>query len=152
MDFFLEAAAGPIQKALQTAEERETAERKAKEQESQPREDATMKTAAALARTFAGRELTHEQKKAGGPIVHYAFGALIGGIYGACAERSDDVRSGVGTAFGAALFTGADLIAVPALELAPTSTEISALAAPFAAHLVYGATTEIVRGLVRAAL
>src|ERR1700692_3885046 len=58
---------------------------------------------------------------------------------------------GFGTAFGAALFTGADLVAVPALNLSQSSGDepVASLATPFAAHLVYGAATETVRKLVR---
>jgi uncharacterized membrane protein YagU involved in acid resistance len=52
------------------------------------------------------------------------------------------------------LFTGADLLAVPAFNLAPPLTEqpASSLAKPFAAHIVYGATTELTRRIVRALL
>jgi len=49
---------------------------------------------------------------------------------------------------------GADLVAVPALHLSGSSDDapVSSLATPFAAHLVYGVTTEAVRRLVRAIL
>jgi putative membrane protein len=78
----------------------------------------------------------------------------MGGLYGAAAEYSNVVRSGNGTLFGAALFTGADLVVVPALNLSSSSDEepAAALAAPYAAHLVYGITTEFVRRLVRAVI
>jgi putative membrane protein len=85
----------------------------------------------------------------GGPVVHYAFGALTGGVYGGLAEYSSKVTSGFGTSFGGVLFSTADLLAVPALNLAPPT---SALATPFAAHIVYGATTEFVRRILRGLL
>ncbi len=56
--------------------------------------------------------------------------------------------------FGAALWLGADEVAVPLFGLSgppfayPASTHASALAA----HLVYGATADLVRRAVRAAL
>ena len=115
-------------------------------------EDATMKTADAIAVTVTGgQHLTHEERAAAGPVIHYAFGAVMGGLYGGLAEVSDAATTGFGTTFGSMLFTGADLFAVPALKLAPLPTEqpASALATPLAAHLVYGATTELVRRLVR---
>ncbi|MBS1805712.1 MAG: DUF1440 domain-containing protein [Acidobacteria bacterium] len=118
-------------------------------------DDATMKTADAVVSTVTGgRHLSHEGREKGGPIVHYAFGALMGATYGAIAEGMPQARFGFGTAFGAALFAGADLVAVPALDLsgAPGDEPISALTTPFAAHLVYGAATETVRRLVRALL
>jgi putative membrane protein len=45
-------------------------------------------------------------------------------------------------------------VAVPAFHLSPPLREFppKTLATPFAAHLVYGATTEMVRRLLRAAL
>lgn len=115
-------------------------------------EDATMKAADKLTEAVTGgRHLTHAQRAVGGPIVHYAFGALMGGLYGGLAEYSDAVRAGFGTTFGGLLFAGADLIGVPAARLGPWATEqpASALVDPLATHLVYGATTELVRRTVR---
>ncbi|MGA9586804.1 MAG: hypothetical protein WBQ95_15825 [Terracidiphilus sp.] len=118
-------------------------------------DDATMKTADVVVSIITGgRHLSHEQKEKGGPIVHYAFGAMMGAVYGAIAEELPIATAGFGTAVGAALFAGADLIAVPALNLSQSSGEesLSSLATPFAAHMVYGTATETVRGLIRALL
>jgi len=115
-------------------------------------EDATMKAADKIAETVTGgRHLTHEQREIGGPIVHYSMGALMGGLYGALAEFSPSVRSGFGTTFGGLLFSTADLFGVPALHLGrwPNQYPVSSLANPLASHLVYGATTELVRRTVR---
>ncbi len=78
----------------------------------------------------------------------------MGSLYGGLAEYTPAVTAGYGTTFGGALFAGADLLAVPAFHLSsPEENKLSpALASPFAAHLIYGATTEIVRRIVRAAL
>ena len=118
-------------------------------------EDATMKAADRLVETVTGgRHLTHEQREIGGPIVHYTFGALMGGVYGALAEYSSGVRAGFGTTFGGLLFATADVFGVPALRLGPWPDEypVSSLANPLASHLVYGATTELVRRMVRGIL
>lgn len=154
MDIYIEGAGQTLQRAQQTTEERQNADRQAVEQAGVPREDATMKTAGALVKAVTGRELSYEEKKTAGPIVHYAFGALMGGAYGALAECSETATSGSGTAFGLALFAGADLVAVPALNLSGASGEypISSYTAPFTAHLVYGIATELLRRLVRSAL
>ncbi len=123
--------------------------------DSEPKIDATMKTADAVVSTITGgRHLSLEGQEKGGPIVHYAFGALMGALYGAAAEYSSVARSGFGTTFASALFTGADLVAVPALNLSGSSAgaPVSSLASPFSAHVVYGITTEAVRRAVRAAL
>ena len=145
-------SAGPgaaISKQLETPEEQKQLSQMS------DGEDATMKTADKLATTAqGGQHLTHEQREQGGPIVHYSYGALVGGLYGGLAEYLPIVRSGFGTTYGSALFVGGDLIAVPALGLSkPLSAyPASSYAAPFTAHLVYGATTELVRRLVRWAL
>ncbi len=106
---------------------------------SEPQEDATV------------NHLSRAEKDEGGPIVHYAFGALTGGLYGGLAEYSSTVTSVFGTSFGGALFSAADFLAVPALNLGPSPIDqpASALATPFAAQIIYGATTEFVRRIVR---
>jgi uncharacterized membrane protein YagU involved in acid resistance len=144
-----EFMAGPG-KQLQQSLEKEPAP---KQQKSGEEEDATMKAADAVVEiTTGGRHLSHEQRKKGGPIVHYAYGALMGGLYGSIAEFSKAARAGLGTIFGSALFVCGDLVAVPALHLSasPTDQPASAMVNPFAAHLVYGSTTELVRRAVRA--
>lgn len=151
MNEFMENLGPPLQKVV----EGEQAASQQPPQQGEKPDDATMKTADAVVSTITGgRHLTHEGKEKGGPIVHYAFGAVMGGVYGAIAEGIPAATFGFGTAFGAALFTGADLIAVPALNLSGSSEDapVSSLATPFAAHLVYGAATEAVRQLVRAIL
>lgn len=115
-------------------------------------EDATMKAADRIVETVTGgRHLSHEQREIGGPIVHYSMGAIAGGIYGALAEYTDLAKAGFGTTFGAVLFASADLLGVPAAGLGqwPGEYPVSSLASPLAAHLVYGAGTELVRRIVR---
>jgi putative membrane protein len=124
-----------------------------KNEQSEGSEDATVKTAKRLSHTFLHRSLNSSEKEKAGPIVHYAFGTLIGGIYGATAEKVPQIKSGYGLPFGAAIFVGADEIAVPALGLSPKSfseTEPQEHAYALLSHFVYGATAEIVRRGVRA--
>lgn len=152
MNVFMENLGPQLQKAVQ-GDEAETTQKQPQNQE-RP-DDATMKTADAVVSTLTGgRHLSQGEKEKAGPIVHYSFGAMMGGIYGAVAEGMPHATAGLGMAFGAALFTGADLVAVPALHLSGSSDDapVSSLATPFAAHLVYGLTTEAVRRLVRAIL
>ena len=155
MNEFMEGPGQKLQKSLQREQEQKEQERQQQEQceRGVAKEDATMKAADAIVKTATGgRHLTLKGKQKGGPIVHYGFGALMGGLYGALTECTGQTKRGFGTAFGAALFVGADIMAVPALHLSPPNStqKPSALAAPFAAHLVYGATTELVRRAVRA--
>jgi putative membrane protein len=153
MNVFMAGPGAKLQQSLKSDEEKLQEQMQQMQQEEQgrsnePEEDATMKAADALVSTATGRRhLTFEGKQKGGPVVHYAFGALAGGLYGGLAEYSSAVKKGFGTAFGGALFAGADLAAVPAFRLAPplSETKPKTLANPFAAHLVYGATTELLR-------
>ncbi len=152
MNAFMASAGPKLQKAVEKIDPQAPQPDNSQASDDAPQEDATMKTADAVVNTLTGgRHLSYEEKQKSGPIVHYAFGALMGGLYGGLAEYSPLVRSGLGTSFASALFTGADVIAVPALKLSGSSADapVSSLATPYAAHLVYGITTDTVRRLVR---
>ena len=113
-------------------------------------EDATEKVANAVATKFTGRKLGRRKKKMGGQIVHFAFGAGIGALYGLFAERIPAIRGGGGTLLGTGLYLGAHGVTVPALGLAPSPVQNGPLreGPEFAAHLVYGFVTETVRRLL----
>jgi uncharacterized membrane protein YagU involved in acid resistance len=145
-----EFMAGPGQK-LQQAMQSDEEKRQQQAHSGEPKEDATMRAADDIVYTSTGEHLSRPEEETAGPIVHYAFGALTGGLYGGLAEYSGFVRSGFGTGFGGVLFSTADLLAVPALNLGPWPGDqpASAQASPFAAHVVYGVTTELVRRIVR---
>ena len=148
MNEFMAGPGAALTQAVNSPEENAQAAR----QNPDDQQDATMKAADKITETATGgRHLTWQQQKEGGPIVHYAFGAVMGGVYGALAEATDVASAGFGTGFGSALFVGADLFGVPAFHLGPpvTETPVHTLATPYAAHLVYGATTELVRRFVR---
>ncbi len=112
------------------------------------KEDATMKAAGKLA-ARAGRELSHDQKKKLGPVVHYGFGTLQGAIYGTVLEAIGERGGGLGAglAFGVALFALADEIAVPYFELGakPSEAPLKSHLYALGAHLVYGLGAEVTR-------
>ncbi len=112
-------------------------------------EDATVKTAQKISSELLGHQLSAEEKKASGPIVHYAYGTSIGALYGGLAQKYETTKSGFGTAYGAAAWALGDEIAVPALGLGkrPSETPVSQQIQTLAAHLVYGMTLEGVRRL-----
>jgi putative membrane protein len=141
------------QEGAAAARDGQARSQQAQPQEGQEGEDATIRTAEAIAHVF-GRELPPQAKKVAGPMVHYAFGAVAGGAYGALAEVSPAVAAGAGLPFGAALWLTADELAVPALGLSKPVTEYPASvhAYALASHLVYGLTTDLVRRAVRRAL
>lgn len=153
MNEFIAEAGPKLQHAVQTDAENAEQQKQQEQQKEHPQPDATMKTADAIVNTVTGgQHLSWEAEQKGGPIVHYTFAALMGGLYGGLAEFFPSIRSGFGTTFGSLLFAGADLVAVPALHLSGSAkgAPVSSFATPLAAHLVYGATTELVRRLVRA--
>jgi putative membrane protein len=117
-------------------------------------DDATVKTAKAIAEPILNRPLKKSEKKSAGPMVHYAFGGLMGAAYGAASEVMPSSRKWLGLPYGAALFVGADEIAVPALGLSesPEKTPISMHLNGFVSHLVYAVSLETVRRSVRRVL
>lgn len=117
-------------------------------------DDATVKMAELLSQEVLHRQLSRDEKKKAGPVVHYVYGALAGGLYGLAAEVVPAVTKGEGTLYATALFVGGDEVAVPALGLAksPVDYPLSSHANALASHLVYGVTTELGRRAVRAIL
>ena len=157
MNQFIAGPGKKIQKAVQSDEQNEQEEQQQArdEEQGEVKEDATMKAADGIVNVATGgRHLSWEEKQQAGPIVHYAFGGIIGGVYGGLAEYSSTVTSGFGSSFGGVLFGGADVLAVPLFGLSPMpkKEDVPKLASPFAAHVVYGVTTELVRRIVRAIL
>jgi hypothetical protein len=131
--------------------------RKSQSQDKEEEDNPTVKVADAVA-GVGGKSLSSEQKKKAGTLVHYAFGTLMGAVYGLSAEmgarniRRNMVISGLG--FGSALFAGADEVAVPALRLSksPGEVPVAQHVYGFASHLVYGTTAAAVFEVARKAL
>lgn len=113
-------------------------------------EGSTEKVARKLA-ALTGSEIADDQKKTAGQAVHYTFGTLMGLCYAATAEWLPEVTTGGGTAFGTILFLGADEVAVPAFQLSgpPKDVPMESHLEYWAAHVVYGATLEMGRNLIR---
>ncbi len=139
------------------AEELEKSQGAQKKKEKLPQkegEDATVKAASAISENVFDHKLTKSEKKVAGPAVHYAFGTISGGFYGAAAELAPVIGSGAGLPFGAVFWLAADEAALPALGLSkpPTEYPISTHASALASHFVYGLTTDVVRRAVRRVL
>jgi putative membrane protein len=108
--------------------------------------------AQAIATRAIDRRLTREELEKAAPLLHYAFGATMGALYGGLREVSPQVRAMGGSGWGTAVWAGADGIAVPLLGLSRPKTDYPAEthAQSYAAHIVYGVTTELVRRGARA--
>ena len=124
---------------------------RASEDGEESQDNATVKAAAAISEGLFEHKLTGAEKKLAGPAVHYAVGATSGIVYGIASEFLPEVTIGFGLPYGTAFWLVVDEGAVPLLRLSkpptayPASTHIYALAS----HLVFGATTEGVRRLLR---
>lgn len=112
---------------------------------------ATTIAADRIMRPILGRRLTRDEKRIAGPIVHYAFASGLGSAYGAAAEYVPTVKMLCGIPYGAAVFAGADELAVPALKLSrgPKEYPISKHFNALSSHVVFGFTSELVRRGVR---
>ena len=141
-------------KAFKNNSAQQSREQSEQQSGGQQSEDATMKAAGKIAE-LGGRQLSHEEKAKLGPVVHYSFGTVQGGMYAAVTELAG-TKGGVipGLAFGAALFGLADELAVPALGFSgkPTESPLSSHLYALASHLVYGISTDAVQRGLRALL
>jgi uncharacterized membrane protein YagU involved in acid resistance len=110
-----------------------------------------MKTADRISELVQGRHLTKDEKKKAGPVVHYAFGALLGAVYGASVEMNPAANALAGVPFGAILFAAANEMALPVLGLSdkPAAYPLSTHLYGLVSHAVYGVTTETIRRMVR---
>jgi hypothetical protein len=104
----------------------------------------------AVAGYVLGRCLTRDELRFAAPLMHYLFGATMGAIYGAYAERRRAAASGVG--FGTTVWLAADEIAMPLLGLSDSTARrpLEMHLQSLVAHLVYGTATEMTRRSVRA--
>ncbi len=98
-----------------------------------------------------GRHLTLNERRNGGTLVHYGFGALMGAFYGGAAEVAPVLGAGVGVPFGTLLWAGTDLVSIPAVGFAkwPADEPAAALVMHWASHVVYGVAMETLRRLGR---
>lgn len=117
-------------------------------------DDATVKAARTISENILGHELKESEKNTAGAAVHYAFGTVTGGLYGAVAEFAPTVTTAAGLPFGVVFWVVADETVVPLLGLSqgPAKYPLSTHAYSLASHLVYGLTAEITRRAVRTAL
>jgi uncharacterized membrane protein YagU involved in acid resistance len=85
--------------------------------------------------------------------IHYSFGALFGGAYGALAEAFPATTVGAGTAAGAGLYLASHGSTLPLLRIQapPWRLPRAAFVWELTSHLVFGAALELSRRGVRLA-
>ena len=123
-------------------------------QERSENQNANELAAQAAAKWVLGRPLSRDELRIAAALSHYSFGAGVGAIYGAYVESRARQRRLFGAGLGAALWATADEIAMPVLGLSHPTTRrpLEMHLQSFAAHLVYGVTTEVIRRPARMAL
>ena len=112
---------------------------------------ATTKVVDEVAENVMDRPASPRERRQGGQLIHYLFGAACGLAYGALVERAPFLKSGRGLLFGAGLWTATIPIILPALRLSadPTRYSLSEHAFGFLSHLTYGLATECTRRQLR---
>lgn len=111
--------------------------------ESREDESATAALGRLVHEAVLGDEPDEERKARLGQAVHWGYGVLMGGVYGAIRPRAElpDLAAGLG--YGTALWALGDELMVPLFGLSegPTAHHWTTHAAGFGAHLAYGAAT-----------
>ena len=103
------------------------------------------------AEELTGNDMNRNGEETAQQALNFVFGAFVGGIYGVIAEAAPAVQAPAGITFGAALWTAAHKIALPALGLGPSPLEepVGKQVGQLGSHMAYGATVEMVRRGVR---
>ena len=111
----------------------------------------TEKAADRLSILASGRPLGRSIRPAGGEAVHYAFGGLVGALYGMAAELEPRVKAGQGAAFGVVAATVVDETLVPAMKLGDPVWKAPVVSHPYSyvSHTVFGTATEAARKFFR---
>lgn len=119
--------------------------------QSSENEPSTVKVANRISEALLHRDLRPNEKEPASYAVHFAFGTLMGGIYGISSEYLKIARFGNGLLHGFGLWAGADAAVLPALHLSQPVTERSPgeLAYEILAHAIYGVASETMRKFVR---
>src|ERR1700735_119197 len=119
-----------------------------------PRTQGQIPPPAVLVNRMSARPLTESEEEVSVQAIHWGFGALVGGVYGALAEYQPVVTGRIGADFGLALCGITHVSALPLMGLAesPENQTVREHASELVTHAVYGVTTEVVRRLVRKAL
>jgi putative membrane protein len=109
---------------------------------------------AVLVNRMAGRSLSETEEVVSVQAIHWGFGALAGGLYGALAEYQPVVTRRLGATFGLTLCGVTHASALPMMGLTehPTDQPAREHASEVVTHVIYGVTTELTRRLARKAL
>ncbi len=119
-----------------------------------PRTQGQIPPPAVLLNRMSASPLSEGTEEASVRAIHWGFGALAGGVYGALAEYQPVVTGRLGANFGLTLCGITHVSALPMMGLTETPENQPARehVSELVTHAIYGVTTEIVRRLARKAL
>jgi putative membrane protein len=109
---------------------------------------------AVLVNRMVDHPLTEKQEEVSVQAIHWGFGALVGGVYGALAEYQPVVTGRLGANFGLTLcgITHASALPLMGLTESPENQPAREHASELVTHALYGVTTELVRRVARKVL
>jgi putative membrane protein len=119
-----------------------------------PRTQGQIPPPAVLVNRIASRPLSETEEVVSVQAIHWGFGALVGGAYGAVAEYQPVVTGRLGANFGLTLcgMTHASTLPMMGLTESPENQPAREHASELVTHAIYGVTTEVVRRMVRKVL
>ena len=119
-----------------------------------PRTQGQIPPPAVLVNRIASRPLSETEEVVSVQAIHWGFGALVGGAYGAVAEYQPVVTGRLGANFGLTLcgMTHASTLPIMGLTESPENQPAREHASELVTHAIYGMTTEVVRRVVRKVL
>jgi putative membrane protein len=116
-----------------------------------PRTQGQIPPPAVLVNRMSDRPLTEKEEEVSVRAIHWGFGALVGGVYGALAEYQPAITSRLGASFGLTLcgITHASALPMMGLTETPENQPAREHATELVTHAIYGVTTEVVRRAAR---
>ena len=116
-----------------------------------PRTQGQIPPPAVLVNRMASRPLSETEEVVSVQAIHWGFGALVGGAYGAVAEYQPVITGRLGANFGLTLcgMTHASTLPIMGLTESPENQPAREHASELVTHAIYGVTTEVVRRLAR---
>ena len=102
-------------------------------------------------RKYMNASLKPTQKKEAEKKIHWAFGLLVGGLYGVAAEYNKKWTAGLGSSMGTTLYSATHGSLLPALgtEPWPHKNKAKYTMNEYIGHVAFGVTTEIARRGIR---
>jgi putative membrane protein len=116
-----------------------------------PRTQGQIAPPAVLVNLLSAQPLSEEEEEVSVRAIHWGFGALVGGVYGALAEYQPKVTGRLGADFGLVLCGLTHVSALPLMGLteSPENQPVREHASELVTHAIYGVVTEVVRRGVR---